>query len=235
MLTRMRESLYDGLGWLWVVMVVLLGGAVVGLSAQNTITSSASAWVTNVTQWGTTSVTAATALTDAVGNPTVPLMGAVNLFWTTSAWERARTASLGALTPSSTLTARSAVGVQMTEKGGRWAVFHNPAASSQATISIAAEAAVRHVADCVSFSAVATTAPALTALTVQLRDGGTGAGTVLQQWQVLAPAATGQAVLPFGLCGLNLVGTTNTAMTLEFSALLTNLIESVNLTGYNVN
>jgi hypothetical protein len=34
---------------------------------------------------------------------------------------------------------------------------------------------------------------------------------------------------------LNLVGTTNTAMTLEFQALLTNLIESVSISGYNVN
>jgi hypothetical protein len=219
---------------LTLAVVILVGVMSAGIYAQNTITSSASAWVSNITQWGTTSVTPATALTDAVGNPTVPLVGATNLYWSTSAWERARTASLGALTPSSTLTGRNALGVQMVEKGGRWGGFSNPAAGAQATYSIAAEAAVRHVADCISFSAVATTAPALTALTVQLRDGATGAGTVLQQWQVVAVATATELVAPFGLCGLNLVGTTNTAMTLEFSAALANLIQSVNLTGYNV-
>ena len=46
--------------------------------------------------------------------------------------------------------------------------------------------------------------------------------------------ATGQNVAPFELCGLNLAGTTNTAMTLEFSASLANLIQAVSLSGFNV-
>jgi hypothetical protein len=68
-----------------------------------------------------------------------------------------------------------------------------------------------------------------------VRDGATGAGTVIWTYQTAISAVTGQNVAPFSVCGLNLVGTTNTAMTLEFQALLTNLIESVSISGYNVN
>jgi hypothetical protein len=149
--------------------------------------------------------------------------------------EPVRTQDLSNSTVSTTLTARSIVGVALFDKPGRWSVFSSPAAGSQGTASIAAEAAVRHVVDCISFSASAVVAPALTAGTVNLRDGATGAGTVLMAWSVAIPAATGQSVAPFGLCGLNLVGTTNTAMTLEFAGALANLSESVSITGYNIN
>lgn len=111
----------------------------------------------------------------------------------------------------------------------------NPAAGSQATASAAAIANFKHVADCVAFAGGSTTAPALTALSVNLRDGATGAGTVLWSQQVVVSAATGQNVAPFAVCGLNLPGTANTAMTLEFSASLANLSESVALTYYDVN
>lgn len=150
-------------------------------------------------------------------------------------FSRPYVASLANYATAATSTARNEAGAQITEKGSRWGSFSNPAAGSQATISLAAEASVRHVADCVSFSAAATTAPALTALTINLRDGATGAGTILQTWQVAIPATTGTLVAPLSVCGLNLVGTTNTAMTLEFSASLANLIESVSLTAFNVN
>lgn len=142
--------------------------------------------------------------------------------------------SLANYPTSQTATARAIVGGGIVEKSGHWGNFSQPAVSLQASIAWAAEAATRHVADCVSFSGGSTTAPVLTQLTVNLRDGATGAGTVLQTWIVIIPAATGQNVVPFSVCGLNLVGTTNTAMTLEFSALLTNLFEAVSLTGYNV-
>jgi hypothetical protein len=90
------------------------------------------------------------------------------------------------------------------------------------------------VADCISFSAGSTTAPALTALTVNLRDGATGAGTIIWTHEVIVANATGQNVPPFSTCGLMLPGTTNTAMTLEFSALLTNLIQAVSISGLNI-
>jgi hypothetical protein len=116
----------------------------------------------------------------------------------------------------------------------RLKVVSTPAVSTLATASIAAVAGKQHVADCITFSAGSTTAPALTQLTVNLRDGASGAGTVLQSWTVVISGATGQNVAPFGLCGLNLNGTTNTAMTLEFSALLTNLFENVSLSYFDI-
>jgi hypothetical protein len=123
----------------------------------------------------------------------------------------------------------------LTEKGARWNIVSNPAAGSQASASRAAgNVNTRKVADCVSFSAASTTAPALTALTVNLRDGATGAGTVIWTQQVVISAATGQNVTPFSVCGLNLIGSNQTAMTLEFSAALANLIESVSISGYDV-
>lgn len=149
--------------------------------------------------------------------------------------QNATAASATNLVVATTLTARNNIGALLSEKGGRWAVISSPAVSTQATASIAAEASVKHVADCVSFSGGSTTAPALTALTINLRNGATGAGTVIWTHTVIVSAATGQNVAPFTACGLNLAGTANTAMTLEFSALLTNLFESVSISGFNVN
>jgi hypothetical protein len=115
---------------------------------------------------------------------------------------------------------------------GAFNIVSNPAAGSQASASqAAAGATLRNVATGICFSAGSTTAPALTALTVNLRDGATGAGTVKATFQIIIPASTGQNVVPF-CTPVNIVGSYNTAMTLEFSAGLTNLIESVSLQGY---
>jgi hypothetical protein len=214
------------------IATALAAGAVI-LDAQSTNVN-VGVLHQDIAQWGATSVSGAQALSDTLGNPTAPLLGASDLLWDTSQWVRHKAAALTTFPTATTTTARNIVGAAIMEKSSRWTVISNPAASSQATASIAAEASVRHVVDCVSFSAVAVVAPVLTALTINVRDGATGAGTVLWTFQVMSPAATGQAVVPHSICGLNLVGTTNTAMTLEFSALLTNLIESVSISGYNV-
>jgi hypothetical protein len=79
-----------------------------------------------------------------------------------------------------------------------------------------------------------TTAPAAVSVTLNLRDGATGAGTVLASWTFVlagAIAAKDEVIL----CDLNIVGTANTAMTLEFSAAGgANTLESVNLVGYSL-
>lgn len=125
-------------------------------------------------------------------------------------------------------------GVPLAEKGARWSVVSAPAVSVQASASKAVGAAgVRHVADCVTISAGASTAPAATQLTINLRDGATGAGTIIWSTEITAAAtATNHGNVAF--CGLNLIGTAATAMTLEFAALLTNEFESATLTGYDV-
>lgn len=103
-----------------------------------------------------------------------------------------------------------------------------PAVSTQASASIAAQDNVRYVADQICFSAGSTTAPALTQLNVVLRDGATGAGTVLATFVVIIPAATGQNVAPY-CAPMSVGGSNKTAMTAEWSALLTNLFEQVTL------
>jgi hypothetical protein len=148
--------------------------------------------------------------------------------------DKVRDARLATFPTSGTLTARNSIGAIISEKGSRWSATSAPAAGSQATASIAAEASVRHVVDCISFTAAAATAPAATALTVNLRDGASGAGTALWTFSIVAPASVGTHAT-YGVCGLNLVGTTNTATTLEFAAGLANELESVQMSGFNVN
>lgn len=166
-------------------------------------------------------------------NPGVGNVAAYTLGWNGGTWARVKTFSLTNMPIYSTTASSTEHGRVVIEKGSRWAVGSTPAVSLQATASIAAEAGVRHVADTVCFSAGSTTAPALTKLNVNLRDGATGAGTIIGSWTVVVSAATGQNVAPQCFPNLQLVGTTNTAMTLEFSALLTNLFEDVTLTGFN--
>lgn len=166
-----------------------------------------------------------------------PALGVANFSggFNGNSWDRLRSHSLTNDAVATTLTGRNLIGTSMVDKPSRWAVTSSPAAGTQASASIANEANVRHVVDCVSFSGGSTTAPALTALTVTLRDGATGAGTVIWQHTVVVSAVTGENVPPYHECGLNLVGTTNTAMTFEFSAGLANLIETANISGFNVN
>jgi hypothetical protein len=117
---------------------------------------------------------------------------------------------------------------------GNWTQVSAPAAGSQATASRAAgTGTVRHVANCISVSAGAAAAPAVTTLTINLRDGASGAGTVLWTTNITAAAtATNHGNLNF--CDLNIPGSAATAMTLEFAAGLANESESVTLSGYDV-
>jgi hypothetical protein len=84
------------------------------------------------------------------------LRTAPNIFNGTS-WDHQRSAALANFTAATTLTGRNSIGAALAEKGSRWTVISNPAAGSQATASIAAEASVRHVVDCIAFSAASTT------------------------------------------------------------------------------
>lgn len=112
------------------------------------------------------------------------------------------------------LANQSGDGVQMVAGAGEWAIQHSPAVSVQATISRAAVAGQRHV--CKGFSFTLNAVGAITVpVVVNLRDGATGAGTILWSGRYTAPA--GQTV-HVERDGLNLVGTANTAMTLEFAA-----------------
>jgi hypothetical protein len=138
-----------------------------------------------------------------------------------------------ALVNASTLTNALNNTGAIAEKGARWTVSSFPGVGSLATASKGALVGIRHVADCVSLSAGATTAPVATTIQVNVRDGASGAGTVIWATQVTMPATTGTHGL-LSFCGLNLIGSPNTAMTLEFNIGLANESESVTLTGYDV-
>jgi len=114
---------------------------------------------------------------------------------------------------------------------GMWRATHTPAAAAQATISRAAGAAgVKHVCWGVIIS-IAAAGTAQTPLAIHLRDGATGAGTILATWKVSAVANTGQTI---SVTGLNIPGTAATAMTLETAAVTATAVEgTVTLIGYD--
>jgi len=169
------------------------------------------------------------ALADATANPTAASSAALVEGFNGTTWDRIRTGGAAVLSgttqPFSLLATRPA----------DWSVTSAPAANTVATISKGAGAAgVRHV--CTGIYARArggTTAPAAIQLTLNLRDGATGAGTILQTHTLVIAAAVGAAD-NVEISGLNIIGSAATAMTLEFTAAGgANTFESVALTGYS--
>lgn len=117
-----------------------------------------------------------------------------------------------------------------------WVVGLDPAVNTVATATRAASATGgAHVADCLTATLVAgTSAPAAVNATVVLRDGLTGAGTILWSADFALAGAIADHPAPFALCGLAIPGTANTAMTVEFTAAGgANTFETVGLTGYD--
>lgn len=147
-----------------------------------------------------------------------------------TAWDRARSGSAAAL------AAFSGIGAQISTSPGNWSINHVPAAATQATIARAAGAAgVRHV--CTGIDGVLIIPPTVNqpAIQLNLRDGTTGAGTILfsRQCGIGAALAAG-GMQEVSLSGLNIVGSAATAMTLEFSAAgAATTLQSVALTGYD--
>jgi hypothetical protein len=71
-----------------------------------------------------------------------------------------------------------------------------------------------------------------TLIQVNLRDGISGVGTIL--WSMSIVLAANEQEKLFSISGLSIIGTVNTAMTLEFSAAgVANSVQSVALTGYS--
>lgn len=121
----------------------------------------------------------------------------------------------------------------VTRPSNTFSINHVPAANAQATIAqAAAGVGIKNV--CTSISITVTqgaTTPAAQTVQFNLRDGASGAGTILQSWKLACTAVVGDCnVLP--LPGLWIEGTANTAMTLETSAATTaNVAATVAMTG----
>jgi hypothetical protein len=141
-------------------------------------------------------------------------------------WDRLRSAS------GFNLAALSSIGAALVAKPGSWAVPHTPAAATQATASRAAGAAtIRHVCTGISYGFNAINVEAGTFL-INLRDGASGAGTILQSWRV-GPFAAGASVRE-SISDLNIPGSLATAMTMEFAgAPAAGNFEFVDLHGYD--
>lgn len=153
-----------------------------------------------------------------------------NYLYDGAAWDRQRSAGAAAL------AALSSQGAMLVALPGQWAINNVPAAATQATVSRAAGGAgVRHV--CTAIDATLIIPPTVNQPAIQLnvRDGATGAGTILfsRQFGVgAALAAGGQQVV--SLAGLNIVGSAATAMTIEFSAAgEATTLQSVAMAGYD--
>lgn len=113
---------------------------------------------------------------------------------------------------------------------GEWSVTHTPAVNTVATITRAAGGAgIRHVLRSFTATVIGLAAAAEAVLTVNIRDGASGAGTILKSFPLYAPPG-GQNGL--AMSDLNIVGSENTAMTIEFTAAGgANTYESVSMSG----
>lgn len=117
-----------------------------------------------------------------------------------------------------------------------WSLVNDPAANTQATATRAASSTGGvHVADCITATFVGgTTAPAAIVGTVVIRDGATGAGTIVWAADIALKGNIAENPAPIAVCGLGIAGTANTAMTVEFTAAGgANSFETVTLTGYD--
>jgi len=128
------------------------------------------------------------------------------------------------------LSAFSSLGSELCTHPGNWAVSAQATAGTPSASRASGGAGVRHVCNAVSI-VVSAGATAQTPVIVNLRDGATGAGTILHTWALSTPA-NGMGVV--AVSDLNIVGSAATAMTLEFaSATASAVIGSVNLCGYD--
>lgn len=115
-------------------------------------------------------------------------------------------------------------------------VNHAPNQGLQATATAAAgSGGQRHVAwGIVATTTAGTTAPAAGVIYVNLRDGASGAGTILLQLVIGIEAVAGKPPTPLVLTGLHIPGSANTAMTLEFANGHANSWQTVNLLYYTI-
>jgi hypothetical protein len=113
---------------------------------------------------------------------------------------------------------------------GGWNVFSAPASGTQALATKAAVPGVRHVLTALTFSAITgTVAPAATTGTVGVFDG----ATVVAVFNIVIPATAAFNATPIVLNGLNIIGSPNTAMTVNFLAGITNVFEAITMYGYD--
>lgn len=148
--------------------------------------------------------------------------------WNGTTVDRGRSQSNANTTTSQ---AGALTGVELTDTPAGWSVQSSPAVATQATVTRAAGGAgVRHVCKSITVSLACGATPQ-TPINVYVRDGASGAGTILWSGAVAAPANGSETIaIP-----LSIAGSANTAMTIEFSAAgVAASLEAVSMTGYDV-
>lgn len=147
----------------------------------------------------------------------------------TTSMDRGRSAS------AANVTATNGIGVELTAPPGNWTVVSTPAISVQASASKAAGGAgVYFVVTGIYASLVSGTAAptAVAPILLNLRNGATGAGSIIWSTYVTFGTATSTNLWSVALSGLAIPGLTNAAVTLEFSVAGTLIYQSCSLTGY---
>ncbi len=164
---------------------------------------------------------------DAFANPTT-FSGSWSLggIFNGTTWDRTRSAS------GTNNTATTSTGAMQVAPLSTWSVIKtvNAAVTAASASKAAGGGTVRHVATSITLCYSDTEIAGVSQ--VNLRDGATGAGTILRSWFISVPVA-GEARCE-NLTGLNIAGSANTAMTLEFgAATAATSSKTVSLTGYS--
>lgn len=164
-----------------------------------------------------------TASADALAATGIPAAG--NMGFNASTWDRLDSIS------NTNNTATTSLGVRYSTQLSTWSITNTPAVQTQATVSRAAGGGtVRHVATSVTIC-VAANGTAQVPILFHLRDGATGAGTILRTWAISAPITSGWCQ---DVTGLNMTGSANTAMTIESAAAPVAASQAtVSMTGYS--
>jgi hypothetical protein len=172
---------------------------------------------------GTTSDRERTASADNLAATGIPAAG--NMGFDASTWDRLTAIS------NTNNTATTSQGVRYSTPLSTWSNTNTPATATQATTSKASGGgSVRHVATSVTVC-VSAGGTAQTPLLFHLRDGGTGAGTILRTWAFSAPINTSVCS---DISGLNMTGSAATAMTIESAAAPVAAAQAtVSMTGYS--
>lgn len=190
---------------------------------------------------GTVTVTGTVAVSSVAGTVTVAISGTPNVAVTntpsvTISGTPTVTVLPGLKTTGIATPASSGSDVHATITGNMWSLLHQPTSNTQATATKGAAAAnIRHVITTIAVSLNGSGLSAIASATLNIRDGASGAGTVL--WSaVLSLPATDGSLDGIALSGLYIPGSTATAMTIEFAAAGgANTIESVSAMGYDEN
>lgn len=148
------------------------------------------------------------------------------MLFNASTWDRPRDAS------AANVAAASGQGVAEVVEPGHWTLHGNDTVNP-VSLTRAAVAGTRHVLRTIlAVFGAGSGIAASRFVHLYVRDGASGAGGILWEAFVSVPNAAGSCTI-VELSGLSVVGSVNTAMTVEFSASFADTYESISATGYD--